>query len=176
MCNLLPNVSEISVCTCIYTHIHVYIYMYSWSSLFMGFLLANLGFPWGSVGKESAYSEGNLSSIPGLGGSPGEGKGYPTPVSWPGEFHRLYSPWGHKELDMTEWLSLSFIITWKFIYSLKLLVTTKSAFAVLLQSFIDMYRVWKLRVIQCALSSGCWPSDALPCSSQIANKCHFHSV
>ena len=32
----------------------------------------------------------------------------PTPVFWPGEFHRLYSPRGHKELDMTEWLSLSF--------------------------------------------------------------------
>ena len=23
----------------------------------------------------------------------------PTPVSWPGEFHGLYSPWGHKESD-----------------------------------------------------------------------------
>ena len=31
----------------------------------------------------------------------------PTPVFWPGEFHRLYSPWGCKESDMTEWLSLS---------------------------------------------------------------------
>ena len=28
-----------------------------------------------------------------------------TPVFWPGEFHGLYSPWGHKELDMTERLS-----------------------------------------------------------------------
>ena len=25
-----------------------------------------------------------------------------TPVFWPGEFHGLYSPWGHKESDMTE--------------------------------------------------------------------------
>ena len=25
----------------------------------------------------------------------------PTPVFWPGEFHGLYSPWGHKELDAT---------------------------------------------------------------------------
>ena len=31
----------------------------------------------------------------------------PTPVFWPGEFHGLYSPWGHKESDMTERLSLS---------------------------------------------------------------------
>ena len=26
----------------------------------------------------------------------------PTPVFWPGEFHGLYSPWGHKESDTTE--------------------------------------------------------------------------
>ena len=30
----------------------------------------------------------------------------PTPVFWPGEFHGLYSPWGHKESDMTEQLLL----------------------------------------------------------------------
>ena len=32
----------------------------------------------------------------------------PTPVFWPGEFHRLYNPWGRKESDTTEWLSLHF--------------------------------------------------------------------
>ena len=31
----------------------------------------------------------------------------PIPVFWPGEFHGLYSPWGCKELDTTERLSLS---------------------------------------------------------------------
>ena len=30
-----------------------------------------------------------------------------TPVFCPGELHGLYSPWGSKELDMTEQLSLS---------------------------------------------------------------------
>ena len=35
------------------------------------------GFPCGSAGKESACNAGNLGSIPGLGISPGEGKGYP---------------------------------------------------------------------------------------------------
>ena len=30
----------------------------------------------------------------------------PTPVFWPGEFHGLYSPWGSKEMDTTERLSL----------------------------------------------------------------------
>ena len=36
-----------------------------------------MGFPRGSAGKESACSAGDLASIPGLGRSPGEGKGYP---------------------------------------------------------------------------------------------------
>ena len=31
----------------------------------------------------------------------------PTPLFWPGEFHRLYSPWSCKESDTTERLSLS---------------------------------------------------------------------
>ena len=31
----------------------------------------------------------------------------PTPVFWPGEFHGLYSPWGCKESDRTEQLSLA---------------------------------------------------------------------
>ena len=34
-------------------------------------------------------------------------KGKATPVFWPGEFHGLYSPWGHKKLDMSERVSLS---------------------------------------------------------------------
>ena len=33
-------------------------------------------FPCGSAGKESALNAGDLGSIPGLGRSPGEGKGY----------------------------------------------------------------------------------------------------
>ena len=37
----------------------------------------------------------------------------PIPVFWPGEFQGLYSPWGSKELDMTEWLSLHFTIAKK---------------------------------------------------------------
>ena len=35
------------------------------------------GFPGGLAGKESACNEGDLGLIPGLGRSPGEGKGYP---------------------------------------------------------------------------------------------------
>ena len=33
----------------------------------------------------------------------------PTPVFWPRELHRLYSPWGPKKSDRTERLSLSFL-------------------------------------------------------------------
>ena len=41
-----------------------------------------LGFPCGSAGKESPCNVGDLGSIPGLGRSPGEGKGYPLQYSW----------------------------------------------------------------------------------------------
>ena len=41
-----------------------------------------MGFPGGSAGKESASNAGDLGSIPGLGRSPGEGKGYPLQYSW----------------------------------------------------------------------------------------------
>ena len=61
----------------------------------------NKGFPDSSVGKESARNVGDLGSIPGLGRSPGRREQLPTPVFWPGEFHRLYSSWARNELDMT---------------------------------------------------------------------------
>ena len=40
-----------------------------------------MGFPGGSAGKESACYVGDLGSIPGLGRSPGEGRGYPFQYS-----------------------------------------------------------------------------------------------
>ena len=40
------------------------------------------GFPDRSVGKESACNTGDPSSIPGLGRSPGEAKGYLLQYSW----------------------------------------------------------------------------------------------
>ena len=52
--------------------------------------------------QATAGNEGDLDLIPGSGSSPGERKGLPTPVFWPGEFHGLYSPWDHKESDVTE--------------------------------------------------------------------------
>ena len=68
--------------------------------------MPNLGFPWGSAGKESACHVGDLGAIPELGRSPEEEKGYPLQyfawrIPWreePG------SPWGCKESDTTEQL------------------------------------------------------------------------
>ena len=77
-------------------------------------LPSNLGFPSGSDSKESDCSAGDLGSIPGLERSPGEGMAewLPTPIFLPGEFHEQrslagYSPWGCKDLDTTEWLTLA---------------------------------------------------------------------
>ena len=64
-----------------------------------------LGFPGGSVHKESASNAGYLGSIPGLGGSPGEGDGNPLQYSClenPHGQRSLTGPWGRKESDMTE--------------------------------------------------------------------------
>ena len=58
-----------------------------------------MGFPCGSAGKESGCNVGDLALIPGLGRSPGDGKGYPL------QYSGLYSPWGRKQSDTTEPLS-----------------------------------------------------------------------
>ena len=70
-----------------------------------------MGFPGGSDDKESACNAGDLGSIPGLGRSSWRREWQPTPVFLPGEFHGQrslmgYSPWGCKESDMTERLTL----------------------------------------------------------------------
>ena len=54
----------------------------------------------GSAGKESTCGGGDLGSIPGLGRSPGEGKGYP--LQYYGLENSMYSPPGHKESDTTD--------------------------------------------------------------------------
>ena len=81
------------------------------SSIIFGFTFKCLGFPHGSDGKESACNAGYLGLIPGLGRSPGGADGNPLHYSglensmdrgaWLG-----YSPWGCKETDPTERVSL----------------------------------------------------------------------
>ena len=56
--------------------------------------------------KKSACSVGRPGFDPWVGKNPWRREWLSTQVSWPGEFHGLYSPWGHKESDMTERLSL----------------------------------------------------------------------
>ena len=64
-----------------------------------------LGFPCGSAGRESACNVRDLGSIPVLGRSPGEGKGYPPQYS--GLEISTDVRGISKELDMTKQLSLS---------------------------------------------------------------------
>ena len=68
-----------------------------------------LGFPGGPAGKESACNTGELASIPGLGRSPGEGKGYPLQCFGLKNSMDCIVHGGRKELDMTEQLSLTYI-------------------------------------------------------------------
>ena len=56
------------ICLYVYRCIWIYIYIY--------------GFPGSSAGKESTCNSRDLSLIPGLGRSPGEGIGYPLQYSW----------------------------------------------------------------------------------------------
>ena len=69
-----------------------------------------MGFPGGSNSKESACSAGDLGAIPGLGRSLGRRHENPLQYSCLENPHGQrslvgYSPWGHKESDMTEQLS-----------------------------------------------------------------------
>ena len=70
-----------------------YSLQYSW-----GFLVAQL----------VKLRAGDLDLLPGLGRSPGEWKGYSLQYSGL-ENSALYSPWGCKELDTSEHLSLSLL-------------------------------------------------------------------
>ena len=60
----------------------------------------------------NAGDTGDGGPVPGLGSSPGEGKGYLLQYSGL-ENSMDYSPWGHKESDMTEPLSVSLLIYYK---------------------------------------------------------------
>ena len=72
-----------------------------------------LGFPDSLIGKESICNAGNLGSIPGLGRSPGEGKGYPLQYSGLENsmdciVHGVTKSWN----DWVTFISLHFTDTW----------------------------------------------------------------
>ena len=78
---------------------------------FRGGVCLARGFPGGSDSKESACNSGDLGSIPGSGRSPEEGNGNPLwysclESSMDRGAYTGYSPWGHKELHMTDRLTL----------------------------------------------------------------------
>ena len=65
------------------------------------------GLPKWCSGKESACQCRRCGFDPCIGKTPGRRKWQPTPVFLPGKFHGQrslagYSPWGHKESDLTE--------------------------------------------------------------------------
>ena len=71
-----------------------------------------MGLPGGSDRKESVCNAADLGSIPGSGRFPWRREWLPTPVFLPGESYGQrslagYSPWGCKESDRTECLTLS---------------------------------------------------------------------
>ena len=77
-----------------------------------------LSFPGSLDGKESAFNAGDLCSDPWVGKIPWRREWLPTPVLLPGKFNGQrslvgYSPWGLKESDMTDRLTLSLFHTVK---------------------------------------------------------------
>ena len=76
---------------CLYGYIHIHIY--GWTSL-VAQLVKNPPAMWGPG------FDPWLQKIPWRRDRP------PIPLFWPGEFQGLYSPWGRKESDLTEWLAL----------------------------------------------------------------------
>ena len=85
----------IYVYVCVYTHTHthtyIYIYTHKHTHIYIYIRCTTInskksekyqgGFPGSSAGKETAYSAGDLGSIPGLGRSFGEGNSYPLQYS-----------------------------------------------------------------------------------------------
>ena len=72
---------------------------YSWASL-MTSLVTQL--------VKNLCNAEDLGSMPQVGKIPWRREQLPSPVFWPGEFQGLSSPWGRKELDMTEGIHFHF--------------------------------------------------------------------
>ena len=68
---------------------------------------------WATAGKESACKVGRPGFDPCVGMIPWRREQLPTPVFCPGEFYGLYNPWGCKEADRTEQLSVTWSIHFK---------------------------------------------------------------
>ena len=98
------NLFSVSVNLSLYYYIHQLV-------VFFRFYIYVMGFPGSSSGKESTCNTGDPGLIPGLGRSPEGGIGYPRQYSCLENPHgqrslASYSPWGRKELDTSEQLSI----------------------------------------------------------------------
>ena len=69
-----------------------------------------LGFPCGSAGKRICLQCERPGFNPRVGKISWRRERLSTSVFWPGEFHGLFGPWGHKELDTTERLTFTRLI------------------------------------------------------------------
>ena len=106
-----------------------------------------LDFPCGSAGKESACNAGDLGSIPGLGRSPEEGKGYLLQYSDLENIMDCISPWGPEDSDNFHWATFTFKVTawWVDIYThCEMITTIKSTnTSSISHSFLCVYAWWK---------------------------------
>ena len=87
------------------------------------------GLPMWLSGKESACNTGDMGSTHESGRFPGVGN--ETTPFWPGKSQGQrslvgHSPWGHKESDMTEWLSMHTCGPFIFFHKLQVLVFLSS--------------------------------------------------
>ena len=83
-----------------------------WHSAFFMVQLSYLGLPLWLSWERIHLQCGRPGFDPWVGKIPSRRERLPTPIFWHGEFHGLYSPWGRKESDITERLSLSLSFAW----------------------------------------------------------------
>ena len=93
-----------------------------------------------SDGKESACNARDQSSITGWGGSPGRVRWQPTSVFLAGESHGQkslagYKPWGRRESDTTEQLTLVLLALKKAFQFLKKRPTSSASYSTTLLCF-----------------------------------------
>ena len=113
------------------------------------------GFPGGTSGKESTCQCRRLERLafdPWVRKIPWRRKWLPTPLFLPRKFHGQrslvdYSSWGHKELDTTEWLTLSL-----FFFSIHCLI---GSFSFLQIVAIDWLEISCLSLFLVGKTSGC---------------------
>ena len=100
------------------THLVIEVWAYFWTFIFtplfsMPIFMPIPGFP-GGDGKEPACRCRRCTFVPWVGKIPWRSAWQPSPIFLPGESHEQrslvgYSPWGCKESDTTEWLSIAYI-------------------------------------------------------------------